>query len=65
MVINELGRFNEVEEDSVLFEGVNIADLTFTRTTVAGEGEGQSLQIGYQLENSNGDLAGSGTGELF
>jgi len=66
VVINELGRYNGVEEDSVLFEGVSsIADLTFARTTVAGEGEGQSLQIGYQLENSNGDLAGSGTVELF
>ena len=66
VVINELGRYNGIEEDSILFEGVSsIADLSFTRTTVSGEGEGQSLQIGYQLENSDGDAAGSGTVELF
>ena len=66
MVINELGRYNGIEEDSILFEGVSsIADLSFTRTTVSGEGEGQSLQIGYQLQNSMGQAAGDGTIELF
>ena len=69
VVINELGRNNGIEEDSILFEGVSsIADLSFTRTTVAGEGEGQSLQIGYQLTMSEGDgdlNGGFGTVELF
>ena len=44
VVINELGRTSGgLEEDAVLIEGVSdIADLSFTRTTLAGEGAGDT-----------------------
>ena len=49
VVINELGRTSGgKEEDAVLIEGVkDIADLSFTRTTLAGEGAGDTLKIDY------------------
>ncbi|MDC0395110.1 Ig-like domain-containing protein, partial [Alphaproteobacteria bacterium] len=49
VVINELGRTSGgLEEDAVLIEGVSdIADLSFTRTTLAGEGSGDTLRIDY------------------
>ncbi|MAK96406.1 MAG: hypothetical protein CL996_02790, partial [Euryarchaeota archaeon] len=49
-VINELGRSGGgSEEDAILIEGIrNLGDLSFSRTTIAGEGTGNTLDIGYQ-----------------
>ena len=57
-VINELGRSGGgSEEDAILIEGIrNLGDLSFSRTTIAGEGTGNTLDIGYQQYRDDASL---------
>ena len=67
VVINELGRFSGgLEEDAVLIEGVAaLSDLSFSRTTLAGEGAGDTLKIDYEQyrkfddPDTDGDQSGA------
>ena len=77
VVINELGRTSGgLEEDAVMIEGVSdIADLSFTRTTLAGEGSGDTLKIDYTqvrtvddvdtVQNEIGSVHASGSISIF
>ena len=67
-VINELGRSSQgMEEDTILIEGVrDLGDLEFTRTQIASEEAGATLEIDINQFRMNGDAwTTGGSVEIF
>ncbi|MDC3014316.1 hypothetical protein OA085_02365, partial [Alphaproteobacteria bacterium] len=67
-VINELGRSSQgKEEDTILIEGVrDLGDLEFTRTQIASEEAGATLEIDINQFRMNGDAwTTGGSVEIF
>ncbi|MDA9816140.1 hypothetical protein N9C75_03690, partial [Alphaproteobacteria bacterium] len=66
-IINELGRSNQgLEEDTVLLEGVrDLNDLDFTRTTLASEEAGASLEIDYSQFRMDDSSWATGSVTIF
>jgi hypothetical protein len=57
-IVNDLGARTGAEQDAVLIEGIrSLHDIDFSRTRVASEGDGRTLEIDYRQYRSVDDIS--------